>query len=316
MKKTKSGKRKVNKKKIIIFSVIIALIVGIAVMMKMGKKNMNNMQNQQIQVSRRDITATITGTAVVRPNEEYMITSLINGEIIEANFEEGDFVTEGDILYQIDASDIEKDINSAELAVQRAQQNYDDAVKAKGENTETNRKNLDSADLAVQNAQKNYNDAVKVIEDLNVKSDISGTVGEIYVKEGDSISAGMNVAYIYDDSSMEIKVPFNEEDALNIVAGQSAEVTVSGSGETLAGVVVGVNSATEVKKGYMMVRYVTIRVDAPGALSEEDRATAKIGEVYCNDSGSFEYVNEMVITAKASGTGACAFRADRDAHKR
>lgn len=333
MKKLKGGK--FNKKIIIIPAIVALIIVGIVFVAKNAPDNKNSRkQKEQIEVSRRDITATITGTAVVRPQEEYSITSLVSGDVILADFEEGDIVNEGDVLYKIDASDIEKDIESANLAVERAEQNYADALKAKEEtqksninnvesakisqekakqgysdavdakerNLKVNQQNLESADIAVQNAQKNYDDALKLMEDLNVKASISGTVGEVFVKEGDSVSAGMNVAYIYDNSSMEFKIPFNEDDIKNIHVGQSAQITITGSGEELLGTVDNINTASEVKNGYMKVRHITIKVNDPGALSPGDKATAKIGEIYCNDAGVGEYVNEVTVTAKSSGT--------------
>ena len=70
----------------------------------------------------------------------------------------------------------------------------------------------------------------------------------------------------------------------------------------LGGTVIGINNASEIKNGYMRVRYVTIRVDSPGALSPSDRATASVGDIFCNDAGSFEYWDERIITAKSGGT--------------
>ena len=52
----------------------------------------------EAQVTRQDIRSSITGTATVKPKDEYSITSLVNGTIISAPFEEGDLVEKGDLL--------------------------------------------------------------------------------------------------------------------------------------------------------------------------------------------------------------------------
>lgn len=335
MKKRRSGKFSKRKTWIIVCTAMLLLIVctvSIKTAMKDNRPNMKSME--QAKVTRRDITATITGNAVVRPKDEYSITSLVTGEVIFSSFEEGDIIKEGDILYQVDASDIEKDIKNAELAVKRAQQNYNDALESKKEidksnkinlesaalsqekaqqgyndavsskeqQTVNNQKSLESAELAVSKAQQNYDELKKQIDNLNIKSDISGTVGELYVKQGDSVNVGMNIARIYDDSTLELRIPFNESDASNIAQGQEAEVTIIGEGETLKGIVSSVNTASEIRGANMRVREVTIKVASPGALSNSARATAKIGDIYCNDAGIFEYSNEKIVTAKSSGT--------------
>lgn len=297
------NKRKSPKKWIIITSVVLVVAVGFfAVRGFFGNKKMTSAPMVQVPVMRRDIVATITGTAMIQPKDQYSVTSLVAGEILSANFEEGDYVNKDDILYSIDASDIEKSIKSARLSVQKAEQNYADALKAKDKTTKNNQSNLESAELSVERAQRSYNEAQKTINNLTVESDISGVVGELYVKEGDNVSSGMNIARVYDDSSLKIEVPFVEEDAMQLSAGQAASVTVIGSGEVLSGTVVEVDTASEIKDGYMKVRNVTINVSSPGALSPSDKATVSVGDIHCNDVGVFEYLNEKTITAKASGT--------------
>ncbi len=296
--------KKLSKKWIIISAVLLVAVILFFVMrFSMMKNRMASVSPiSQTQVMRRDIVATITGTAVVQPKDQYSVTSLVTGEILSATFEEGDYVEKDDVLYSIDASDIEKSIKSARLAVQKAEQNYADAVKAKEKTAKSNQSNLESADLAVSKAQRNYNEAAKTVQDLSVTADVAGIVGEVYVDEGDNVSAGMNVARVYDDSKLEIEIPFNEDDAKQLTVGQSADITVVGSGEELYGTVTDINNAAEVKDGYMKVTYVTITVSSPGALSPSDKATARVGDIYCNDVGTFEYLNEKIITAKSGGT--------------
>ncbi len=259
-----------KRKKIIIIVCAIALLAVIAFGVS-GGKNKNNLSvaGTESKVERRDITSTITGSSVVNPKDQYSITALVSGNIISANFEQGDIVTEGDILYQIDSSDAQNSIENADISYQRSQMDYD-------------------------NARKNYNN-------LTIKAPFSGTVRNLYVKVGDSISIGAKIADIYDDSTLTLTVPFNDADAQNIFQGDSATVRISSNGEILNGTVIGVASSGYATTGNMIVRTVKIRVSNPGALTNTETATAEIGNISSSDRGTFEYASSKTITAETSG---------------
>lgn len=56
-------------------------------------------------VERRDITSAITGSGSLEAANSYSVTALVEGTILTADFEEGDTVEEGTVLYTIDSSD-------------------------------------------------------------------------------------------------------------------------------------------------------------------------------------------------------------------
>ena len=57
-----------------------------------------NITYQDVEVQRRDISVTLSGTGTVQPINQYEVVSLVQGEILECNCEEGDEVNEGDLL--------------------------------------------------------------------------------------------------------------------------------------------------------------------------------------------------------------------------
>ncbi len=272
-KSVKSTKKKMSKKKIIIIAVVAAVIIGVLVFLFMPKKN-NMSKNMmasatEFTVQKRDIQTYITGTATIQPKNSYSIISLVKGDVIADYFEEGDIVNEDDILYQVDSKDIEKNIQSAEISLQKTQNSYNETVKSKN--------------------------------DLNVKSDISGAVTKVNVKKGDNVNNGTVIAEVNDNSRLKIKIPFNSNDADYISVGNKALLNIVGTGDEIEGYVSEVASASYIKTGHMMVRDVTVVVYNPMAITTTDKATAIIGDYACNDAGTFEYYETSTITAKTSG---------------
>ncbi len=270
---TRSEKKKISKKKIIIIAVVAVVIIGVLIFLFMPKKNKlpNNMMASatEFNVQKRDIQTYITGTATIQPKNSYSIISLVKGDVINDYFEEGDIVNEDDILYQIDSKDIEKNIESAEISLEKTQNSYNETMKSKN--------------------------------DLNVKSDISGAVTKVNVKKGDNVNNGTVIAEVNDNSKLKIRIPFNNNDADYISVGDKAILNIVGTGNEIEGIVSEVASASYIKTGHMMVRDVTIIVYNPMAITTTDKATAIIGDYACNDAGVFEYYEVSTITAKTSG---------------
>lgn len=264
--------KKKNKKKIIILAVvagiILALFIGCSVTNAIKSKNAQKDMYTDVAALRRTISNTITGSSSIMPNDSYKVMTIKSGDITADYFKEGDTVKKGDKLYQFDDSDAVKSLKSAQNAVTKAKQGYDDAQKT--------------------------------INNLSVKSNASGTVKEVFVAAGDSVQAGGKIATVYNDKTMKIQIPFNDTDAQYIYAGETAELTVAGGGQ-LTGSVASVGGASVATDGHSTVRYVTINVTNPGALTASDKATAIIGGFACNDAGQFEYISEVTITAESSG---------------
>ena len=217
-------------------------------------------------VQRRDLTVGVSGTGTVTPIESYYLKPLVTGEVLEAPFEVGDRVEKGDVLYRLDAKDAEMSIQQAELSVRQAQKSYDDLAG-----------------------------------NLTVRAGGAGVVQEVLVQRGDLVSPGTPVAEVSDTSTLTVTLPFHSADAQNIRAGQSAQVTIGGTMETLPGRVESVSSAELVGAGGALVRQVKIRVDNPGALTAANSATATVGDIACAGSAAFEEALRQTVVAQASG---------------
>lgn len=299
-------KKQKRKKKLIIFGVIGGVILALilfnviagAVRSHKAKKEMYT----DVAVERRTITKSITGSSSIDPNDSYNVMTIKSGDITADYFKEGDTVKKGDKLYQFDDEDARNSLKTAQNSLTKAEQAYVDAVKQKAQTINSNNIATKSSQNSIQKALNSLNDSQKSYNDQYVKSDISGKVTDVSVKEGDSINNGTLIATVYSDTYMKIRLPFNDYDAESVYEGAPAEVTVTGSGDTLYGTVTEKSSGASATSAHTMVVYATIEVTNPGALTESDRGSAVVNGVACADSANFEYINTQKITAKTSGT--------------
>ncbi len=143
----KSDQKKRNGKRKKIFIILLLIVIALAGYFllshtKRVRKQMPRQKKSKLQLlqKRHLIKTVFSGT--ISPKDTYDITSLAEGEVIEANFEEGDEVEKGQVLYRIDSSSAETQLTSANNSLERAQEsyqvaldNYNDALKDYSQNT-------------------------------------------------------------------------------------------------------------------------------------------------------------------------------------
>lgn len=217
-------------------------------------------------VQRRELTVAVSGTGTVTPIDSYQLRALVTGEVLEAPFEVGDWVEKGTVLYRLDARDAEMGIAQAELSLRQAQKSYDDLAA-----------------------------------NLTVRASGAGVVQNVLIQRGELAGPGTPIAEVADTSTLTVTLPFHSADAQQIFAGQSAQVTIAGTLETLPGTVESVSSADLVGKGGALVRQVKIRVNNPGALTSAHSATAEVGDLACAGSANFEENLRQTVVAQTSG---------------
>ena len=222
------------------------------------------------EVTRMDVSSSITGSGTLEAADSYSVTTLIEGSILTAAFEEGDQVEEGTVLYTIDSSDAAS--------------------------------SLEQAQISLNQSERSYQNTMESLEDLTVTAPVSGQVYSIDVEAGDEVSAGQQVATVRDSKTMSLEVTFPADDAASFYVGQSASVTLDSTFETLTGSISKIAGNDTVLTGNVIVRSVTIDVSNPGGLSTEQSASAAVGTVTSTGSGTFTYKAEEAVTAQVSGT--------------
>lgn len=257
---------KEHKKRCIAGVVVLALVVWFMFPGK-SKTASTDLNYEQETLGRRDIVNVYDGTGTINPADSYTVKSRVTGTVLTADFELGDTIEKGDVLYTIDSSDVENDLESAQLSVEQAQRSYDDAADAQ-----------------------------------NVRAKISGEVSSFAVAAGDAVQAGQTVATIRDTSTMLLSVSFPAAEAENFAEGQTAQVMPDTTLEVLNGTVRSVSGADPTANANLLTCTVTIAVPNEGSLTTSQAAMAQINGVSSLDSAHFTYQREETVVAPAAGT--------------
>lgn len=215
----------------------------------------------------QDVSNSLSGVGTLKPAQTYTVTSLVDGKILTADFEEGDVVEEGTVLYTVDSADAATNVEKAQIALEQAQRNYE-----------------------------------KVVDRQYVRAEASGTVSVLKVKKGDEITSGQEVAIIRDSSTMLLSLLFPAVDAANFWVGQDALVTLDGTFEQIPGRVLSVTGTDALGTGNMLTRTVVVAVPNAGGLTTAQAATASVAGIHSIASAAFTYNDEKTLTASAAGT--------------
>ena len=221
----------------------------------------------QITPEKRDLSNSLSGTGTLNPANTYNVKSLVAGKVLTCTIEEGDIVEEDTVLYTIDSSDATTKAEQASITLQQAQRSYD-----------------------------------KTVDRQYVRAEVAGVVSTLKVAKGDEVTSGQEVAVIRDSSKMVLQLEFPAADAATFSVGQSAEVTLDGTFETLSGTITAVTGTDALSTGNLLTRTVTIAVRNAGGLTTAQAATASVNGVNCIAAKCFEYQAERTLTTLAAGT--------------
>ena len=272
MKGSEGKTRKpLSKKQIIIISAAVAVAAAVAVfaVVKKSSKKKSDGETATARVTRGSISRVLEGSGTLEAIDQYEVSALVSGDVTADFFEEGDMVSKDQVLYKIDASSIEKNIDKAQNALSQSKMSYSEAVEAYG--------------------------------DLTVSAPCKGVIKTLYIKNGDDIKTGDRVCDIVDSDTMTLEIKFLSSQAGGIYSGQAANIEMTGGGGSYMGTVKTVSSGSTVNSLGVPVTNVEISVTNPGAITTGDTATAVVDGTACAEPGTFKYYHEETVTAKASG---------------
>jgi HlyD family secretion protein len=146
------------------------------------------------------------------------------GRVIKLNVREGDQVKEGAPLYSVD-DDLQKaDLNQNNATLANAQQTYDRAAQLSKTGSGT-QANLDSAVSALRVAEARVNTSQTRLTRRSGFAPVSGSIQQIYFREGEMVPAQRPVLSIMPPGNMKVRFFVGEADLPKFALGDDVRVT-------------------------------------------------------------------------------------------
>ena len=218
-------------------------------------------------VTRQDITVSVSGSATLEPADSYQVTTLVSGTIQDAPFEEDDTVEKGDLLYVMDSGDAQSSVDRANISVEQSRLSYAQAQEA-----------------------------------LHPTVPISGVINEVFVHDGDDVTAGAALAKIVANTDLTIDFLFPYVSAGQFYVGQSASVFIGNFDGAVQGTVTAVSDGDTVTSNGMATSSVRVKLANPGIVSDAYTASAVIGSYCSYGKASINMPGAATVYASGSGT--------------
>jgi HlyD family secretion protein len=252
--------------KLIGFAVGALVVIGIlgASAMRKGTKAVDVKIEP---VERRDLTASVTASGQVRPQTKVDVASDISGKIIRLSVKEGQVVTKGQFLLEIDPQQAQAAVDHALAALESAKANqvqavagsaqakksYERSADIKKNNPslvsdeqldqlrttwDVNKAMADASLHAVGQAQASVRDAQQALGKTMVYAPMSGRITRLVVEQGETAVPGTfnkdaaTLLTISDMSVLETRVKVDETDVARIHIGDPAVVQIDAFPDT------------------------------------------------------------------------------------
>ncbi len=147
-----------------------------------------------------------------------------SGRVIKLDVREGDEIKQGAPLYSVD-DDLQKaDLNQNNATLANAQQTYDRAASLNKTGSGT-QANLDSAVSALRVAEARVNTSQTRLTRRSGFAPVSGTIQQIYFREGEMVPAQRPVLSIMPPGNMKVRFYVPEPDLPKLAIGDEVRVT-------------------------------------------------------------------------------------------
>jgi len=242
----------VKKRRNALILIGLAAIVVVALLVGQGIERKDTTDVTVDRVERATIVSKVSGPGRVRAETTVQISSSLMGRIVDLRVDEGDVVSEGDLLLRLDDVYYSSQVEQARAGVERtraeltkAKRELQDAEEqfAKELISEKEHSDFVAVEASYRQALEEARALLRAAEDQLDKtvfySPIDGVITSLAVEEGENVVTGtMNqpgtvIMTISDLSNMEVEAEIDETDIVDVAVGQGAEVDVEALADTL-----------------------------------------------------------------------------------
>ena len=246
--------------KLTIAGVAVTALAGIAAV-GASKRSNKAVEVKTEAVQRRDLVASVTASGQVSPHTKVDVAADISGRIVRLAVKEGQLVTKGQFLLQIDPAMYAATLQSAQAAVSQAraqqaqaqanliqaQRAYDRMAAIKKQNAQlvseseldqlhtqadAARALADAGRFAINQAIGQLQNAQQALDKTTIVAPMSGRVTRLNVEQGETAVPGTfnkdaaTLLTISDMGVLETKIKVDETDVARITLGDSAIVQI------------------------------------------------------------------------------------------
>lgn len=192
-------------------------------------------------VTEQDIRTGPALSGTLAPEREATIRSELTGPVLQTLIEQGQHVTEGQLLLRLDDTAIRDQVSSARSAVTTAQANLTVAQREQERNeallkagaiaervVEQSRAQVTAAQAQLSNAQAQLATAEKQLANTRITSPFSGIVSARSVSVGDVVSPGTALVTVVDPSTMRLEASVPADALTSVHLGAPVDFVVTG----------------------------------------------------------------------------------------
>jgi HlyD family secretion protein len=241
-------------KKILII-VLVVVVLGAVLFMNLRPRDKAEATVDVGTVKLRDLTSVVNCSGTIQPKRQVDVSANAMGTIVNLAVEEGQVVTKGDLLLEIDPTEYESmvssleasiktsraDLQVAEVSLDKARQDHDRTQKLFSEGLATEEQllaaettlkleqaRLQRARHMIEQSQANLDKAMHDLEKVTITAPMTGVITRLNVEQGENAimgtlnNPGTVLLVIADLGTMEAWVEVDETEVVNVELGQAA----------------------------------------------------------------------------------------------
>ncbi len=233
-----------NKKtKIIIISAAVLAVIAVAAhfMLKASPKNAFSLLTTNVKTG--NISTSVTATGTIEPITEVTVGTQVSGKVAKIFVDYNSVVKAGQVLAEIDKTNLQTEYNTQMLAVQSSKVEYDYQLKNYQRAKDLHDKNLisetdyETAKYAYEKAESAYKQNLSNLDKAKtnlgyatIYSPIDGVVLSRAVEEGQTVAASFSTPTMFiiarDLTKMQVVANVDEADIGNVCENQRVTFTV------------------------------------------------------------------------------------------